>query len=310
MVTLQAEPEPLKMDLKRTAVMVIDMQNAFVSKGGMFDMGGQDISLISRVIGPNREIIEAARGKGVKVVYAVHRLTHDGREVGPLSRYRFHPGWNNPEMRKGSILEDTWGTEIIDELAPPAAFLVREEHGFLHFGETIRVKARPMVGVIGVAPLEPVHSFYPGPHGGNLDINEVRPGAVVHLPVRVEGALLALGDVHASMGDGELTGGGVDIPAEVTITTVVVKNQCLDFPLIETAEAWCACANAPGLQEAVRLATLRMTGLLASRLDMSREQAFILLGAAGDARIGQAAALDIDATAYVKVSKDILPTVF
>ena len=247
------------------------------------------------------------------------RVPHDlaNPATGPVSVSGTEPG----DTLSVTILDITlvghgWGRiksgsgVIIDELAPPAAFLVREEHGFLHFGETIRVKARPMVGVIGVAPLEPVHSFYPGPHGGNLDINEVRPGAVVHLPVRVEGALLALGDVHASMGDGELTGGGVDIPAEVTITTVVVKNQCLDFPLIETAEAWCACANAPGLQEAVRLATLRMTGLLASRLDMSREQAFILLGAAGDARIGQAAALDIDATAYVKVSKDILPTVF
>lgn len=202
------------------------------------------------------------------------------------------------------------GGVIIDELAPPAARVIRAEGGVLLFNRSIRFKARPMVGVIGVAPLEPVHTFYPGSHGGNLDINEVQAGATVHLPIRVEGALLSIGDVHASMGDGELTGGGVDIPAEVTVAVEVIKGASLSYPLIETADAWCACAHAQGLEEAVRLATLAMTDLLANRLGITREEAFILIGAAGDARIGQAAALDIDATAYVRISKEILPEVF
>lgn len=41
---LQTEPEPLEIDLKRTAVVIIDMQNTFVSKGGFFDLLGADIS--------------------------------------------------------------------------------------------------------------------------------------------------------------------------------------------------------------------------------------------------------------------------
>jgi len=135
-VTLQAELEPLEIDLKRTAVLVIDMQNAFVSKGGMFDLGGRDISHIARIIEPNRKIIEAARINNVKVVYVVHRLTHDVREVGPLSRYRFNPGWENPEMRKGSILEDTWGTEIIDELKPREDEMVIVKRRFSAFAGT------------------------------------------------------------------------------------------------------------------------------------------------------------------------------
>ena len=40
MSLLQAEPEPLEIDLQRLAVVVVDMQNAFVSEGGMFDLLG------------------------------------------------------------------------------------------------------------------------------------------------------------------------------------------------------------------------------------------------------------------------------
>jgi ureidoacrylate peracid hydrolase len=118
-VTVQAEPEPIEIDLQRTAVMVIDMQNTFVSKGGMFDLSGKDMDYIAKTIEPNRNIIKAAREKGVKVVYAVHRITADMKEIGPMSRFGMTPErMKNPEIRNGSILEGTWGTEIIDELKP------------------------------------------------------------------------------------------------------------------------------------------------------------------------------------------------
>ncbi len=135
-VTLQTETEPFEIDLKRTAVLVIDMQNAFVSKGGMFDLGGRDISHIQQIIEPNRQIIEAARAINMKVVYVVHRLTSDMREVGPLSRYRFNPRWENPEIRRGSILEGTWGTEIIDEIKPREDEMVIIKRRFSAFSGT------------------------------------------------------------------------------------------------------------------------------------------------------------------------------
>ena len=199
---------------------------------------------------------------------------------------------------------------IIAELQPPAANLTPVRDGVVHFNDRLRFIARPMVGVIGVAPQNPVHSFYPGPHGGNLDINELGIGATVYLPVAVSGALLALGDVHARMGDGELTGGGLDIAAEVTVRVALHKGLGWLRPVIETAEAWSTCANAPGLPEAIRQATSDMATLLARALGMSREESFILIGAAGDARIGQAAGLDLDVTAYLRMSKEILPSAF
>lgn len=132
-VVLQAELEPLEIDLERTAIIVIDMQNAFVNKGGMFDSGGRDISLIPRIIEPINKINKAARSNNVKVIYAVHRLTPDLREVGPMSRYRFNPRLENPKMREGLILQGTWGTEIIDELTPEEGEMVVEKRRYSAF---------------------------------------------------------------------------------------------------------------------------------------------------------------------------------
>ncbi|GAB4437664.1 MAG: acetamidase/formamidase family protein [Anaerolineae bacterium] len=203
------------------------------------------------------------------------------------------------------------GGVIFDEMRPPVANLTPIRDGMVLFNDRIRFRAHPMVGVVGVAPAgEPVHTFYPGPHGGNLDINEYAIGATIYLPVAAPGALLAIGDVHASMGDGELNAGGLDIDAEVTVEVSVHKGLGWRWPVIETPDAWCTCACAPTLAEAIRQATSDMTALLAQRLAMSREEAFILIGAAGHARIGQAAALPMDVTAYLRISKEIMPTAF
>jgi amidase len=200
---------------------------------------------------------------------------------------------------------------IVDQLSPPAARLMRVEDDMVHFDDRIRFPVRPMVGTIGTAPAEgTVYSFHPGPHGGNLDINEVTVGATIYLPVAVPGALLALGDVHAIMGDGEVTGAGVDISAEVTVRPTLQQGLAWPRPVIESPTAWSTCASAPTLVEAIRLATEDMTNLLACRLQISREEAFILIGSAGDARIGQACQGPLDATAYIRISKAILASAF
>ena len=200
---------------------------------------------------------------------------------------------------------------IIDELDPPRANLTPVRAGRVAFNERLSFKARPMVGVIGVAPAgDAVLTYYPGSHGGNMDINACRVGSTVYLPVRAPGALLCIGDVHASMGDGELTGGGLDINAEVTVKTGLHRGLRWERPVVETTDSWCTFGHGPTLSEAVRRATSDMTTLLAKRLEMSREEAFILIGAAVDARIGQAAELGMDATAYLQVSKDILPKAY
>ena len=137
MAKLEAQPEPLEIDLKRMAVLVIDMQNAFVSKGGMFDLWGFDISTIPRVIDPIKKIITAARAKKVKVIWLAHVLYPDIREVGTMSRF-----WINqvlktyrekPEWRDKLLLRGTWGAQIIDDLKPAKDEIFIEKRRFSAF---------------------------------------------------------------------------------------------------------------------------------------------------------------------------------
>ncbi len=74
MVTLKAKPEALDIELDRTALIVVDMQNSFVSKGGMFDLAGFDISDSTLLIRVNQCLLDASRKAGIKVVLGLLRL--------------------------------------------------------------------------------------------------------------------------------------------------------------------------------------------------------------------------------------------
>src|SRR3989304_3321677 len=69
-VTIPARPEPVTIDSKRTALIVVDMQNAFCKKGGLFDyLGHLDEKKVSQIISENARVIDACRKKGIKVIY-------------------------------------------------------------------------------------------------------------------------------------------------------------------------------------------------------------------------------------------------
>ncbi|MEE9275999.1 MAG: isochorismatase family protein, partial [bacterium] len=72
MTTIEARPEPVEIDLKRTALIVVDMQNAYAKKGGMIDLtagGGFDEERSNSVIEAHQRLLPVARAAGVKVVY-------------------------------------------------------------------------------------------------------------------------------------------------------------------------------------------------------------------------------------------------
>lgn len=116
-------------------------------------------------------------------------------------------------------------------------------------------RVRPMIGNIGSCPAVPMPSshnagdfgsFLVGaPHqyaltqeellkrtDGHMDVNEVREGTVVLVPVKVTGAGIYIGDVHAMMGDGEIAGHTTDVSAEVIIEVEVIKGLELDGPVL------------------------------------------------------------------------------
>lgn len=138
-VLLQAEPEPLNIDLARSAVVVVDMQNAFVSKGGMFDLWGYDISGCQRIIEPIKEITSTAQAKGIKVIYIAHRYSLDLREMGGPDSSHWHKSakivdyYEHPEWRDKLIIRSTWGADIIEELKPQEGDIVVEKPRFSAF---------------------------------------------------------------------------------------------------------------------------------------------------------------------------------
>jgi nicotinamidase-related amidase len=144
-VTVDAKPEPVAINPKHTAVVVVDMENDFASKGGMFDRAGIDISGAQKVITPTAKVLAAARAAGMKIIYlrmaykpdlsdlgapdSVNRTRHLKLGVGQTIRA--------PDGRDSRVLiRDTWNTDIVNELKPQAGDISIYKTRFSGFYET------------------------------------------------------------------------------------------------------------------------------------------------------------------------------
>ncbi|NCB91988.1 MAG: acetamidase [Clostridia bacterium] len=160
--------------------------------------------------------------------------------------------------------------------------------GVAEFGPDIKIPCKPMIGVIGVAPEQgEIPCGEPGCHGGNMDNTRIAAGATLYLPVFHKGALLAMGDVHACMGDGEIMVTGLEIPAEVTVTVEVVKGQSIENPMLEDEESYYTIASDADVEQAVFTAVRDMTEIVMRKKDMSFEEAGMLLSAMGNLQFCQ-----------------------
>jgi amidase len=111
----------------------------------------------------------------------------------------------------------------------------------------------------------------------------------VHLPVFVPGALLFIGDVHATMGDGEISVTALEIPGEVRMRVDLVKSERIRRPWIEFPDCWVTTGDGPGIADAIRVAADEMAHFLMRRLGLSADDAYMLLSVRGDARVSQCA---------------------
>lgn len=145
-----------------------------------------------------------------------------------------------------------------------------------------------MIGVLGVAPAEgSVHCAVPGDHGSNMDTKLIKVGSKVYLPVFVSGANLALGDLHACMGDGELSGTGIETAGRVCLQVEVIKDRKLARPMLETSDAVYTLASRADIQEAVQTAVHDMVEFLMLQKELDFADAYRLLSAACDIQISQ-----------------------
>jgi amidase len=155
--------------------------------------------------------------------------------------------------------------------------------------DRVRFPLRPMVGVVGVATDgETLSNGFAGRHGGNLDDHLHGPGARILFPVRQPGGLFAVGDMHASMGDGEICFTGVEIAGEVDIRFDLVKGRQATWPVTELNDRWVPHATADDFAHALALVSEEAAKLLVDQHDFTIEDAFIFLSVACDAGVAQA----------------------
>jgi ureidoacrylate peracid hydrolase len=145
-IHIQAKPAPIAMEAESTAVIVVDMQNDFGAKGGMFERAGIDISMIQKAIPPTQKVLDAARKAGIPIVYLKMGYKEDlsdlGSEDSP-NRVRhlqiLHVGERitAPNGSKSRILiRDTWNTDIVTELSPQQGDIVMYKTRFSGFYNT------------------------------------------------------------------------------------------------------------------------------------------------------------------------------
>jgi len=129
-LTLPARPEPIEIDALKTAVIVIDMQNAYASRGGYLDLAGFDISGAARVIANTRGVLDVARRAGVPVIYFQNGWDPDYVEAGGPGSPNFHKSnalktmRARPELHGTLLARGTWDYEIVDDLKPQPGDIV------------------------------------------------------------------------------------------------------------------------------------------------------------------------------------------
>jgi ureidoacrylate peracid hydrolase len=144
-VRLDAKPDPLAIEAPRTAVVVIDMQNDFGSKGGLFERAGLDISMIQKAVGPIAKVLAATRDADIRVIYLNMGFRPDLSDLGAaespnrVRHLRFGVGTSvhAPDGTESRILiRDTWNTAVVSELKPHREDIVIYKHRFSGFYET------------------------------------------------------------------------------------------------------------------------------------------------------------------------------
>ena len=145
-VTIDAKPGPIAIQTAKTAVIVVDMQNDFGTKGGMFDLAGIDISMIQKAVNPTAKVLAAARENGLRIIYLKMGYHPDLSDLGTadsVNRIRhvqsMHVGKTvrAPDGTESRILvRDTWNTDIVAALKPEAGDVVIYKTRFSGFYET------------------------------------------------------------------------------------------------------------------------------------------------------------------------------
>ncbi len=176
--------------------------------------------------------------------------------------------------------------------------------GRIVINEKLSLPVNPMIGVIGTAPEKGgVLNGTPGEHGANMDCKIITAGSSVYLPVNTEGALLAAGDIHAIMGDGEVCICGAEVSGKITMKVFLYDGN-LPTPCVETDDAVCILASAKTLDECEKAVLGKTHKYLTDAFQLSANEAARIMSLIGDLQVCQV--VDPLKTMRFSLSKKVL----
>ncbi|HQZ14151.1 MAG TPA: acetamidase/formamidase family protein [Devosia sp.] len=146
--------------------------------------------------------------------------------------------------------------------------------------EHLVLPLEPMIGCFGVAPSlgQAISTATSGEHGGNMDYRLFTTGTTVWFPISAPGALFFVGDCHATQGDGEIVGTGIETCFELELRLTLEKHRRITWPRGETDDDIFTIGNARPLDQALQHATTEMLRWLGEDYGLSLEAASHLLG--------------------------------
>ena len=155
------------------------------------------------------------------------------------------------------------------------------------WNDRITLPYEPFIGTIGTAPqIEAISSLVPDYYGGNMDLPDVAPGAVVYLPVQTEGGFLFLGDCHAAQGDGELCGVAIEHPTITTVRVDLIKGWTIKTPRLENEKFYMTIGSSRPMEDAARGAYRELIRWMAADFGFDEIDAYMLLTQCGRIRLG------------------------
>ena len=122
-MSLKTESKTLEIDMSKTALLVIDMQNDFCHVDGWVGHAGYDVSVVRTPIAPLQKLIPAVRGVDIPIIWVDWQNSASLFEVSASRQYVYNPtgdGFNLGETLPGNkdtvLTKGSWGSQVIDEL--------------------------------------------------------------------------------------------------------------------------------------------------------------------------------------------------
>ncbi len=169
-------------------------------------------------------------------------------------------------------------------------FYLDLERKVAEFAPGIEIPLAPFPGTLGVARAEPgqYSSVPPGRYAGNIDVRDLVEGTALYVPVFVKGALLWTGDSHAAQGNGEINLTALETAyKEMNVTVDVIKNMKLEWPRIETKDAWITLGIDRDLNKALDILKEETMTLLMEQRKVDKAEAEKMMMGSWDCRVTQ-----------------------